>query len=449
MQKREIKGTLCALCEKLCVLCVENLSQRALRKRTRKDKQDTKKKHKHRMSSKTKIITRTILVLSLVSLFNDISSEMLIPILPIYLRSIGFTVALIGLLQGGSEFAAGISKGYFGKLSDTTGKRIVFVRIGYLLSAVAKPIMGFFTNPVLIFVSRLSDRLGKGVRTNARDAILSAETTPANKGKVFGFHQSFDTIGAAIGPVCALVYLYFYPGHYQVMFILAFFPSLASTLLTFLIRDKGAVTEKRPRKSQGFFGFLKYWKSASPSYKKLVPALLFFALMNSSDTFLLLMMKHQGLTDVQLIMVYVFYNIIFATLAYPAGYIGDKFGLKWTFVFGCVLDAAVYIAFPFTHSLWIFGLLYFLYGIYAATNDGIARAWITNLSQNQQTATALGFYTSIASMCLLVASVVTGVLWDHFGPMIAFVIPGFGTLLVVVYLSITKIGNEDSPAEKV
>jgi len=400
------------------------------------------------MPPKIRIITRTILVLSLVSLFNDISSELLIPIMPIYLKSIGFTVALIGLLEGGAQFAAGISKGYFGKLSDSTGKRIVFVRLGYLLSAVAKPVMAFFTNPYIVFFSRISDRLGKGVRTNARDAILSSETTSENKGKVFGFHQSFDTIGAAIGPTGALVYLYYYPGHYQTMFLIAFFPSLISTLLTFLIKDK---KESKPsntiikKGNSGLFSFLNYWKTASPSYKKLVPALLVFALLNSSDTFLLLMMKHQGLTDVQLIMVYIFYNIIFAAMAYPAGYIGDKFGLKGTFIFGCFLFAIVYISFPFTHAIWVFGLLFFLYGIYAASNDGIARAWISNLSNKDKTATALGFYSSLSSICTLVASVAGGLLWDYYGAATAFLVPGIGVLLLVVYMSVIRIKNQDSP----
>ncbi len=400
------------------------------------------------MPPKIKIITRTILVLSLVSLFNDISSELLIPIMPIYLKSIGFTVALIGLLEGGAQFAAGISKGYFGKLSDSTGKRIVFVRLGYLLSAVAKPIMAFFTNPYIIFFSRISDRLGKGVRTNARDAILSSETTSENKGKVFGFHQSFDTIGAAIGPTGALVYLYYYPGHYQTMFLIAFFPSLISTLLTFLIKDK---KESKPsntiikKENRGLFSFLNYWKTASKSYKKLVPALLVFALLNSSDTFLLLMMKHQGLTDVQLIMVYIFYNIIFAAMAYPAGYIGDKFGLKGTFIFGCFLFAIVYLSFPFTHAIWVFGLLFFLYGIYAASNDGIARAWISNLSNKDKTATALGFYSSLSSICTLIASVAGGLLWDNYGASTAFLVPGIGVLLLVVYMSVIRIKNQDSP----
>jgi len=379
-------------------------------------------------------------MVSLVSLFTDISSEMLYPIMPIYLKSIGFSVGLIGLLEGFALFTAGASKGYFGKLSDTTGKRMPFVRLGYFLSAISKPIMGLFIYPLWIFFARISDRLGKGIRSSARDAILSSETTPANKGKVFGFHQSFDTIGAAIGPVCALIYLYFFPGSYRTMFLLAFIPAMAGVFFTFLVKDKKN-TKVAVKGKQGFFGFLKYWQVASSDYKKLVPALIFFALLNSSDTFLLLMMKNQGLSDTQLVLVYTFYNIIFAALAYPAGYLGDRFGLKWTFIIGCILFAIVYILFPFTYSIWIFGLLFLAYGMYAAATDGIARAWITNLSKEGQTATALGFYTSLASIGTMLASIIGGVLWDAVGPKATFLLPGIGTLVLVVYLLFVKIKN--------
>jgi MFS family permease len=383
--------------------------------------------------SSSKIITRTILIVSLVSLFTDISSEMLYPIMPVYLKSIGFTVTLIGLLEGVALFTAGISKGYFGNLSDTSGKRMPFVRLGYILSAVSKPVMGLFTFPVWIFLARISDRLGKGVRTNARDAILSAETTTENKGKVFGFHQSFDTIGAAIGPVCALIYLYFYPGHYREMFLIAFAPAVAGVILTLFVKDK-KVAENNGKPKPGLLDFLKYWKRASVPYKKVVPALLFFALLNSSDTFLLLMMKHQGLTDTRLIIVYIFYNIFFAVMAYPAGWLGDKFGLKYTFISGCVLFACVYLAFPFTHSFWVFGLLFMVYGFYAAATDGISRAWITNLSTGTETATALGFYTSLASIGTLIASIAGGILWDYAGPSATFLVPGIGVLALVIYM---------------
>lgn len=145
-----------------------------------------------------KSITKTIWVLSLISLFSDTASEMLYPIMPIYLKSIGFSIVLIGILEGLAEATAGFSKGYFGKLSDNTGKRTPFVQIGYALSALSKPMMAVFVYPLWIFFARTIDRIGKGIRTGARDALLSDEATEATKGKTFGFHRSMDTLGAVL-----------------------------------------------------------------------------------------------------------------------------------------------------------------------------------------------------------------------------------------------------------
>src|SRR6185436_18760845 len=158
-----------------------------------------------------KVITPTILLLSLVSLFNDISSEMLYPVMPLFLSSIGFSSVLIGFLEGCAEATAGLSKGYFGQWSDATGKRLPFVHAGYLLSAISKPMMAVFTYPLWIFSARAADRLGKGIRTAARDAILSDESSATDKGKVFGFHKAMDTAGATIGPALALIFLLYYP----------------------------------------------------------------------------------------------------------------------------------------------------------------------------------------------------------------------------------------------
>ena len=155
-----------------------------------------------------KIITRTVWILSLVSLFADIASEMLYPVIPVYLREIGFSVLLIGILEGVANFTAGLTKGYFGKLSDEKGLRLPFIKSGYLLSAISKPMMAAFTYPFWVFFARTVDRLGKGLRTAARDALLSGEASPQTKARVFGFHRSMDTIGAAMGPAFALLFLY-------------------------------------------------------------------------------------------------------------------------------------------------------------------------------------------------------------------------------------------------
>ena len=275
-----------------------------------------------------RVITRTVWILSLVSLFADIASEMLYPVIPVYLKEIGFSALLIGILEGVVSFTAGISKGYFGKMSDQKGLRLPFVKTGYLLSAISKPLMAVFVWPVWIFFVRSIDRLGKGIRTAARDALLSQQATKETKARVFGFHRGMDTVGAASGPVIALLFLYFYPGSYTTLFYFAFIPGIISVTLIFLLKEK-----KQPTSTLGrgnFFSFFGYWKVAPKEFKRTVPPLLLFALFNSSDVFLLLITKETiGDTTMRIgqaelnsdtitIAAYIFYNLVYALAAYPA-----------------------------------------------------------------------------------------------------------------------------------
>jgi MFS family permease len=386
--------------------------------------------------SKTKILTRTILLVSFVSLFTDIASEMLYPIMPVYLRSIGFTVLLIGILEGFAEATAGLSKGYFGNLSDVLQKRVPFVKGGYTLSAISKPLLAVFTFPLWVFFARTLDRLGKGIRTSARDAILSDETTPEHKGKVFGFHRSMDTIGAAIGPIFALIFLLFYPGHYKWLFIIAFFPGIIAIALSFLLKEKKKNLSNVPPDSVkiSFFGYFRYWKKASPGFRRLTGGLLAFALFNSSDAFLLLALKNQGMPDTHLIGFYIFYNLVYALLSYPLGAIADKIGLKTILISGLMIFSAVYFFFGFATSILAFGILFFFYAIYSASTEGISKALISNLADKSDTATAIGFYTSFASIFTLLSSSLSGLLWFSIGPKAMFMISGTGVFAVVIYL---------------
>ena len=402
-----------------------------------------------------KFLTRTVLLVSFVSLFTDIASEMLYPIMPVYLKSIGFSVLLIGILEGVAEATAGLSKGYFGHLSDIKKRRVPFVRAGYMLSAFSKPMMAVLTFPLWIFFARTLDRFGKGIRTSARDAMLSDETTPEHKGKVFGFHRSMDTTGAAIGPILALIYLWFYPGQYKWMFVIAFVPGLIAIALTFLLKDKvtGSQGHKvtgpqghRVTKSQGrhiitssnhhigFFSYLKYWSRASSGIRFLVAGLLAFTLFNSSDAFLLLALKEQNLSDTMMIGVYIFYNLVYAFFAYPVGVLADRIGLRTMMIIGLFLFAFVYTAMGFASTLTIFGLLFFLYGIYAACTEGISKALISNMADQADTATAIGFFNSLASIFTLLASSLAGVLWYSIGPKAMFMISGIGVFAVACYL---------------
>ncbi|MGC1633121.1 MAG: MFS transporter, partial [Gelidibacter sp.] len=216
-----------------------------------------------------KNITRVVWILSLLSMFNDIASEMLYPIIPVYLQSIGFSIFLIGLLEGVAEATSGLSKGYFGHWSDRVGRRMPFVRMGYFLSAIAKPLMAIFNFPLWVFCARTLDRLGKGARTAPRDALLSMESTLKTKGQVFNFHRGWDTLGAVFGPAFALVFLHFYPGKLAWLFFIAFVPAIISVGFTYFIKEK-PIPPKEQMGTPGLLSFLKYWKVATPAYRKLV-----------------------------------------------------------------------------------------------------------------------------------------------------------------------------------
>jgi len=373
------------------------------------------------------------------------ASEMLYPIMPIYLKTIGFSIVLIGILEGVAEATAGLSKGYFGKLSDTSGRRVPFVQIGYAFSAISKPLMAIFTFPIWIFFSRTIDLLGKGIRTGARDAILSGEATPETKGKVFGFHRSMDTLGAAIGPSLALLYLYFYPEDYKTLFFIAFIPGLLAVLSSFYLKEK-KVKEPESKVKTPFFSFLNYWKESPSQYRKLVIGLLIFTLFNSSDVFLLLQAKQSGLDDTSVIGVYIFYNLIYALFAFPVGILADKVGLKNIFIAGLALFTLVYFGMSVNTNLYFFFALFFLYAIYASATEGISKAWISNITEKKDIATAIGTFTGLQSIFTMLASSFTGLIWFQFGAKTAFIMTGIATLFVITYfLTVPKPKINESP----
>jgi len=298
--------------------------------------------------------------------------------------------------------------------------------------------MAIFIFPLWIFFARTIDRFGKGIRTGARDAILSDEATPQTKGKIFGFHRSMDTLGAVIGPAFALLYLYFNPEDYQMLFFIAFIPGLIAVLASAYLKDKNK-KEQKPGIRTPFFSFLKYWNVSPKEYRRLVIGLLAFTLFNSSDVFLLLQAKQSGLNDTTVIGVYIFYNLVYALFAFPLGILADKVGLKKIFIAGLALFALVYFGMSVNKNLYFFFGLFFLYGIYAAATEGISKAWISNISDRKDTATAIGTFTGLQSICAMIASSLTGLIWFWMGAKTAFMITAAVTLFVLVYfLTIPK-----------
>lgn len=374
---------------------------------------------------------------------------MLYPILPLYLKTIGFSIVLIGVLEGVAEATAGLSKGYFGRWSDVSGRRVPFVQLGYALSSLSRPMMAVLVYPLWIFAARTLDRFGKGLRTGARDAMLSAEATPATKGEVFGFHRSMDTLGAVFGPSLALLYLYFYPGHYKTLFYIALVPGLLAVLASFLLKENNrtpAVAASRV----SLFSFAGYWKQSPVAYRQVVMGLLVFALFNSSDVFLLLQARQAGLSDSLVIGVYIFYNLVYALFAFPMGKLADRAGLQKIIILGLALFAAVYIGMATGQGIGLYMVLFMLYGLYAAATEGISKAWISSITDKKDTATAIGTFAGLQSICTMMASALTGLIWHYWGATMAFTATGVVTLLVMVYfmlLPAPKGHQEQEPVQ--
>ena len=374
-------------------------------------------------------ISKQVFILGMVSLFTDIASEMLYPITPIFLTAVlGSSMAVVGVIEGIAEVTAGLLKGYFGNYSDKIGKRSIFVVIGYGISALAKPLPGIFQNIPTVLMSRVSDRVGKGIRTAPRDALL-ASYSDGNTGAVFGFHRGMDTLGAAIGPMLALILLYFFPNNFQLIFLVAFIPSAIAVFFTLLVKDKQQTFKSKSKKN-----YLEFWKSAPREYKRILFLVTAFSLVNSSDVFLILRSKDISNSGSLAIFGYVFYNLIYAAASYPLGKVSDNYGKQKVFSFGLIIFSAVYFGFAFVDNIDLIWILFAFYGIYAASTEGVSKAWISDLIPNEQRGSAIGLLTMLSSFAVMFSSFLTGVLWDQFGSQIPFLISAIISLIIGLLL---------------
>ena len=385
-------------------------------------------------------ITRSVVVLGLVSFFTDLASEMLYPIIPLFLRgTLGVSVELLGLIEG---IAEGISTGLRwigGVLSDLSGKRKPFVFFGYTLSALSKPIMGLAAKVTFLgtlgggwgvfLAGRSADRLGKSIRTAARDALIADATAPEFRGVAFGLHRAMDTCGAIAGPLVALLILWHFPSiPLAWLFFIALFPGLVSSLLVLLfIKDKPHSPEMDEARKKA-----RFWQSYPAAFWKLLAAAAVFSLGNSSDSFLILraaeakfgsadgsatILTEQAIYATGL---YITFNAVYAAIAIPAGKLSDRLSRKSVIGLGWLVYAAVYAGFAFLTSSWMGWALFALYGIYQALTEGITKAYVTDLVPQHQRAGAIGLYYTVAGLVQLLASLGTGVLWKHLGPAWAF-----------------------------
>ncbi len=389
---------------------------------------------------KFKKIQRQVLILGIISFFTDFASEMLYPITPIFLTAaLGASMSLVGLIEGVAEVTAGFLKGYFGALSDKIGKRSILIVIGYGLSGLVKPLPGIIVTIPSVIFARVVDRIGKGIRTAPRDALLASYADPAidgaggNTGAVFGFHRGMDTFGAVAGPLSALLLLNFFPGKYAWIYLAAIFPSIFAIGFTFVVKDVKGKTKLNGKKY-----YASFWKSSPHEYKIFLLLFTLFSLVNSSDVFLILKSKQVAHSDITAILGYVFYNLIYALSSYPVGLVADKFGKRNVFIIGMIIFSIVYFGFAMNqnfHAMWV---LFAFYGIYASATEGVSKAWVSDLVNDEFRGSAIGLLTMLSSFAIMFGSFLTGVLWDNFGAQVPFLISSIVSLLIAGVLLFMK-----------
>jgi MFS family permease len=380
---------------------------------------------------------RNVILLSLVSFLNDLSSEMIMPILPMFLQSLGASGQLIGLVGGLRDSFSSILKVLCGYWSDKTGKRKVFVYWGYGVSTVFKLLLAVSKTWPLAVVFASLERTGKGLRTAARDAII-ADSVAAKRGKGFGIHRGLETIGAILGSATAFLLLWFGGLGFPAIILIAGVIGIASLPPLRFVREpeiqKSAGGETSLTGGQNVE--LKIGLAMLPRPLKLFILVAgIFALGNFSYMFFVMRAQHLftgKLSTAAPILLYVLFNIFYSALAIPLGSLSDKIGRQAVIIFGFGLFAVVSLGFAFCNSLWLYIILFALYGVVFAAVDGTERAFVSDLAGGHLKATALGTYHMVTGLAALPASFAAGVLWEHVSPVATFVFGGVTALIAVV-----------------
>lgn len=375
----------------------------------------------------------TVVILGLVSFFNDLASEMIYPIVPIFLTTVLHTsIPIVGFIEGLVEALASISKYFFGAYSDYLQKRKVFVTVGYSFAAVSKLLIGLAFGWPMVLFARVVDRLGKGLRTAARDSLLLENSTPENKGYIFGFHRAFDSLGAVFGPLLALVILYFLKDNIRQTFFVAFIPAMIAIILLIIF-----VKEKKKEVKVVKSKFVRISFSGMDSKLKLFLLISFiFAAGNSSDVFLLLQAKNLGLTTISVVLAYVFYNISQTLFSTPAGLLADKFGARKIFAAGLIVFSLVYLFFGVINSSFWLWFLFPIYGVYIAATDGVSKAYLSEFIKKSESGTYFGAYYTLTAIGTFLASLIGGLLWYFINPHATFL---YGSLMAFLAFSILII----------
>ena len=354
-------------------------------------------------------LSRNTFLLACASLFADISTEMLYPILPVFLtQTLNAGGSAVGLIDGVAQATLNIVQGFSGWLSDKLQRRKSIALVGYVLAAIAKPLIGLSTGWQGVLGARFVDRLGAGIRSAPRDALIASSADEEHRGKAFGLEGIGDNLGAFLGPLLAVFLLLFLHLDMRLIFYLAIIPGLLAVVMIMLVTERPVAVTARSKLDVSLWQFPRaYWKYL------LVTAL--FGIGNSSNAFLILQTQDIGASLEVTILIYAAFNLVAALISYPAGYLSDKWGRRNILLLSLIMFFVAYVGFALTRNVLLIAVLFALYGLYQGIFRSVGKALATDFVPEHLRASGVGCYNTTIGLLGLVASIVAGLLWDHVG----------------------------------
>ena len=358
-------------------------------------------------------LPRPVWLLGWVSFFTDTATEMVYPLLPLFLtRTLGAGAMSLGIIEGVAEAANSVLKILSGRLTDKWGTPKPIVLVGYVLSSAMRPLIGLASSWTHVLTLRFADRLGKGIRGAPRDAMLATFASPEQRGRIYGFHRAMDHAGAVLGPLLATAFLFFFPDNYRTLFTLTIIPGIIVVVL--VLRLPNVRTSPAPTSAKAPAG------KPGADLLKALSIILLFSLGNASDAFLLLRLTDLGIAAVWVPLLWSALHVVKVGSSVIGGELSDRFGRRTMIGLGWIVYALVYAGFGFFDTPALVIAVFLSYGLYFGFTEGVEKAWVADLADESQRGTAFGYYNAVLGVGSLIASLLFGFIWTRVSPHAAF-----------------------------